>query len=88
MSKYTDAYSATINAIAQNDPLFVLRDTLAQAKDAEKFIADAQAEVDKLKIEADNAEDSMAKAAKLVEEIRELWLINHNPLESNQADST
>ena len=41
-----------------------------------------------LKIEANSAEEGMAKAKTLVEDMRELWLKTHNPLKSKQADST
>jgi len=94
MSKYTDAYSATINAIAQSAPLFVLRDTLAEAKDAEKFIADAQAEVNKLKSEADKlrsgnraALDEIAaiKATRAVIHARAVKLLNDEIQEKRET---
>ena len=45
-------------------------------------------EVVQLKIEADNAEEGMNEARKRIEEIRELWLKEHNPLKSKPKDST
>jgi len=42
MSQYSDAHGAVVNTISQYDPLFILRDVLAQAKDAEDFIAKSE----------------------------------------------
>jgi len=53
MSQYSDAYGATINFLSQFDPVYQLKETLGKANDAEKFIADTQAEIDKLETEAD-----------------------------------
>jgi len=62
MSQYSEAYGATVNFLSQFDPVYQLKETLGKAKDAEEFIADTQAEIDKLKTEADKL-DSDNQAA-------------------------
>jgi len=43
MSQYSDAHSAVVNRISSEcEPLFVLRDTLAKAKEAEDYIAKSE----------------------------------------------
>ena len=66
MSEYSEAYGATINFLSQFDPVYQLKEALGKAKDAEKFIADTQAEIDKLETEADKLKsDNQAAHAEI-----------------------
>ena len=70
MGKYEDAYRAIHNGLAWLAPLQQMRDTLAEVRDAEKFLVEARPQIDALRVEEADAVSARERARTDLEKVQ------------------